>query len=297
MSQETFKDKKRGLGKGLDSLFKETEKISKNRIPQPALSSEGYRNLELIKIKIDLDQPRKTFSEKSLEELSQSILKNGILQPLVVSENKQGFYHIIAGERRFRAAQKAGLKKVPVIIRAVESKKETLEVALIENLQREDLNVLEEAEAYEKLIREYHMTQVQVAEAVNKERSTVANILRILSLPSSVKTYLQKGELSLGQAKVLLSCPIKALQIEFAKKAVKNQLNVRKLQALVSSHTKKSSNLETKRDLSFLKPLTNQLEKKFRTTVRINYRGGKGTIEMEFYSNEQLSELVKTLRT
>ena len=297
MSKEVYKNRKRGLGRGLESLFSENmgfEAREKDTLKNTL--GPSYEDIPLSKIKPDLKQPRKTFSDPSLEQLSESLKTKGVLQPLLVSKQKDGFYKIIAGERRYRAAQKAGLEKVPVVVRTPSSDKETLEWALVENLQREDLNILEEAKAYKRLIESFHMTQQEVALAVSKERSTVANVLRLLQLPESVQAYLSSEELSLGHAKVLLSCSSKKTQQDLARKAVRQNLSVKALKKLVDSQTFVKKKKVLPKENVFLKPIQKELERKFQTTVKMDYHQGKGKILFEFYSNEQFSQILDELR-
>lgn len=298
MSIDTYKDRKRGLGKGLESLFSENP-ISPQQTHSSSKENEVYKELSLTKIKPDPKQPRKYFSEKELEQLTHSISEKGILQPLVVTpdQDHEGNYTIIAGERRFRAAFKAGLHRVPVVIRKVKNSKEALEWALIENIQREDLNILEEAEAYETLMKSHKLTQQDISEVVSKDRSSIANTLRLLTLPPMVKTFLREGKLSFGQAKVLLSCPSKNLQTSLARKAIKQGLSIKKLQKLIDSYgDKKEIEIKKETNIPFLKPIIKELERKFHTTVKIDYKKGKGKVELEFYSNEQFTEMIESLR-
>lgn len=246
-------------------------------------------------------QPRRTFEKESLQELAQSIKENGILQPIIARRTKSGKLEIIAGERRWRASQIAGLHEVPVILR-VFNDKEALELAIVENIQREDLNAIEEAEGYSRLITEFKLSQQQVAEKVGRDRATVANAVRLLLLPPQVKEMISKDEISVGHAKVLLSLQEPSKQIEVAKKVLKEKIAVRKLEKLVQSILKGSS-IEDE-----VKPSTNkvsqilisgvesELQKLLGTKVNIDYSDAKGKISIYFYSDDEFNNLSDRLK-
>lgn len=280
----------RGLGRGLDSLFANTcGEISAEIQP----NQSGITTLLLRDIEPDKNQPRKEFEEKSLIELSQSIEKHGVLQPIVVRATDVGTYKIIAGERRWRAARKAGLKEVPVIIKNVEDR-EAMELALIENLQREDLDPIEEAMGYKQLIDKYQFTQEEVANKVSKSRSAVTNSLRILSLPTEVVAYLRQGELSMGHAKVILSLSEDNLQKKVAQEVVKNKLNVRETETLCKKEqNKKNKGVKTttsKSRPSIVAETEISLQEILGTKVDIKYNKGQGSLNIHFNSQEQLKE-------
>lgn len=246
-------------------------------------------------------QPRRSFEKEPLQELAQSIKENGILQPIVARRTTSGKLEIVAGERRWRAAQLAGLHEVPVILRNFNDK-EALELAIVENIQREDLNPIEEAEGYSRLISEFKLSQQQVAEKVGKDRATVANAVRLLSLPSEVKEMIAENDLSVGHAKVLLSLPDSKKQIEFAKKVINEKLAVRKLEKMVQAIIKGQEDVQ---DLSsvdsgvhrrLIASLTDELQKALGTKVTIDYLNAKGKISIHFYSDAELTNVADKLR-
>lgn len=269
--------------------------------PVPAPSEGRVWQVGIDKLKAGIYQPRKTFEKTSLQELSQSIKENGILQPLIVRKTANGHFEIVAGERRWRAAQQAGLHEVPVLIRQYEDK-ETLELSIIENVQREDLNPIEEAEAYARLASEFHLSQQQISEKVGKERATVANAIRLLALPEQVKNLVGEGRLSVGHAKVLLSLPDGRKQNDLARQVIDEKWPVRKLEKVVSeiltapavgaADTSKASNTMTQ----LVEALGEEMQKVLGTKVAIDYKDGKGQIRLSFYSNEQLNQIVDQLK-
>jgi ParB family chromosome partitioning protein len=246
-------------------------------------------------------QPRKSFTEQALQELADSIREQGIVQPLIVRE-RHGRFEIIAGERRWRASQIAGLKELPVIVREADDRT-VLELALIENLQRENLNPLEEAQGYSQLIGQFNLTQEQAAVKVGKSRTVVANALRILKLPASIQVQLRDGTISVGHAKVILGLPTETLQIKGAERVVKDGLNVRQTEELVaklnaastlSNPSVKPSSPTAARDAN-LAALENQLREKFGTKVRFKYNKGKGSMEIGFFSDDELNRILGLL--
>lgn len=285
--------KKMGLGKGLDSMIppkstgtkavKETEKINKT----------GETILKINEVEPNKDQPRKNFNEDSLLELSESIKLHGIVQPLVVSKKKD-YYEIIAGERRWRAAKMAGLKEVPVVIKDY-SPQEIMEVALIENIQREDLNPVEEAKAYQGLIKEYNLKQDEVAEKVSKSRTAITNSLRLLKLDDRVLDLLVNESISSGHARALLSLSDKEQQYSVATKIFDEKLSVRETEKLVKSITnpvKKAPKKELKNDFVY-RDIEEKLKQKIGTKVKINRKTEqKGKIEIEYYSPEELEKIL-----
>lgn len=254
-------------------------------------------NLAIEKVNPNPYQPRQVFDKEPLQELAESIKEKGIIQPILVRKNEDSSFEIIAGERRWRAAQLAGLKEIPAIIKDSDTK-EVLELALIENIQRENLNPVEEAEAYEFLIKKYNMTQQDLAQKVGKDRASVANILRILQLQPGVRQMVSKGELSLGQAKVLLSLTDSKLQEQLATKARDESLSVRVLEKLVAKAklppvVEKEG--EDPRNLA-AKNLGEELQKLLGSKVVLDYDQGKGRIVINFYSDQELNQIVDTLR-
>ncbi len=241
-------------------------------------------------------QPRKSFEKEPLQELSQSIKENGILQPIIVRKRKAGGYEIIAGERRWRAAQLAGLHEVPVLIKDYSNEK-TLELSIIENIQREDLNPIEEAEAYHRLASEFSLTQQQIAEKVGKDRATIANSLRVLTLPNEVLEMIKEKTLSLGHAKVLLSVDDSELQVKFAKKCREGKVSVRQLEKHIQSEKRQitpTSELEQRKQAA-INNVAEMIQKKLGTKVNIEYHKGQGKIQIHFYSDEEFNSLTQKM--
>jgi ParB family chromosome partitioning protein len=251
-------------------------------------------------------QPRTHFEKDKLEELSNSIKQNGILQPIVARKLPNGKFELIAGERRWRAAQLAGLHEVPVILKNLENQA-TLEMAIIENIQREDLNPIEEAEAYQRLASEFNLTQQQVAEKVGKDRATVANMMRLLALPLQVRDMVTKSEISAGHAKVLLSLPNMTKQIELAKKVLQQKISVRQLEKMVATEAaaeksgmteaaSKPAGVHAQVAQKLVAGMAEQLQKTLGTKVSIDYLNSKGRISIHFYSDEELTQIVERLK-
>lgn len=279
--------KKKGLGKGLGALIPDADLLSK--------SGEQFFYCEIEEISPNPYQPRQHVRDKALEELVNSIRERGVLQPLLVRKAEQG-YEIIAGERRWRAAQMAGLQRVPVIIKE-SAAPEAVELALIENIQRKDLNPIEEAEAYSRLQQEFQLNQEDVARKIGKDRSTVANMLRLLKLPERIRTDLLEGVLSMGHARTLLTLSNKSLQLEARNMAVKRGLSVRETEKLVQSLLKgrKKRQAPPQQD-SHLRSISDQLIRHFGTRVKITRRGKRGKIEIEFYSDDDLQRILDLLQ-
>lgn len=242
------------------------------------------------------NQPRQVFDKEPLDELAASIKEKGIIQPLLVRKSEDDTFEIIAGERRWRAAQIAGLKEVPAILKQTQDQ-EVLELALIENIQRENLNPVEESEAYDFLMKKYNLTQQDLANKVGKERATVANMLRLLQLQPGVRQMLSRGELSMGQAKVLLSITDGKLQEKLAEKAKGESLSVRALEKLVAK-AKEGPEKPEKEDLptKAARALQEELQKLLGSKVQLDYNGGKGKIVINFYSDQELNQIADTLR-
>ena len=281
--------KKSGLGRGLSEIFMQNESEDSN----------STVTLRISEIEPNKNQPRRDFEPEALNELSESIAQHGILQPLVFG----GGYEIVAGERRFRAARMAGLTEVPVVIREL-TDAQTMELALIENLQREDLTDLELAKGYESLMKEYDMTQEQVASTVNKSRSSVANTLRLMKLPESVKTMLTNSDITSGHARALLSLENDELMEQAAQQIVENSLSVRETEKLVSQMCKSSeSNVEVvvkeKKDRrpQYYREVELSLSEAFGRKVTVNQKNkNNGTLVLEFYGEEDLKELLKRFK-
>ncbi|MBI4690566.1 MAG: ParB/RepB/Spo0J family partition protein [Nitrospirae bacterium] len=271
------------LGKGLEALIPE--------------KGEEILNLEVNRI-FPGEQPRKIFRDDSLKELSVSIKEKGILQPIIVSRVGDGSFKLIAGERRWRAAQIAGLKKIPAIVKNVASK-DSLEIALIENIQREDLNPIETAEAFNRLLKDFDLTQEGLSERVGKERATVANYLRLLKLPEEIKSLISNGSLSMGHARAVLSIEGKSNQTEAARRVIRKGLSVRETEALAKNISllegKKSKGRKLHKDPQ-IASLEDKLIKSLGTKVRIQHRGKNGgRIEIEYYSLDELDRLLEIL--
>lgn len=275
--------KKSNLGRGLDSLIPKEDKL------------EGYTIASINEVKPNASQPRKEFDEDAISELANSIKEKGILQPLVVRTIENG-YEIIAGERRWRAAQRAGVTKVPVIVKEA-SDREVMELALIENLQREDLNPIEEAVAYQQLIDEYELTHEDVSQQIGKERSTITNQLRLLKLPDEAKEALIAGDITAGHARAILSIESPAEAREALRAIQKQRLSVRNTEQLIKKISKRNKKDKTTGPENiYLKQVIDELKNSLSTQVRIVDKQGKGKIEIDYYSNDELERLVSILK-
>ena len=293
--------RKGGLGKGLDSLIPIGAMDEENEIAlKEKKDSETDQKEMFVKISLvepNRDQPRKKFEEGSLEELADSIRQYGILQPLMV-QKKKDHYEIIAGERRWRAAKLAGLKEVPVLVREY-SPQEVMEIALIENLQREDLNPIEEAQAYKRLIEEFHLRHEEIAERVSKSRTAVTNSMRLLKLDPRVQDYLVDGMISGGHARTLLSIEDPEVQAQTAEKVIRDNLSVRDTEKLVKNVLNPPKKVEKKpeRDEIFYEQMSNQLSEYFETKVNVRKKDeNRGKIEIEYFSLEELERITSMLR-
>ncbi len=283
------KRKKLALGRGLDALIPDFEPEQDN--------PREYFLCDVDLIRPNRYQPRQHFSDDDLEELGNSIKAQGIIQPLLVRRIDHG-YELVAGERRLRAARKVGLTKVPVVYRDV-SDAELLEMSIVENIQREDFNPIEEAEAYHRLITEFKLTQDQAAERVGKSRSAVANFLRLRNLPQQIKDSIVDGSLSMGHARALLGVDKKAAQIDIWRKVVSRGLSVRETESLVRQlrveRTPRRSPPSSSEDVYF-SDVTADLSRHFGTKVNIKRRGKVGKLEIEFYSDDDLDRLLRQLK-
>ena len=281
---------KGGLGRGLDSLFADT-------LPENESESGGeVTTLPLRDIEPDKDQPRKAFEEESLTELAASITEHGLLQPIAVRPKPLGAgYVIIAGERRWRAARMAGLAQVPVVIRDV-SDEQAMELALIENLQREDLDPVEEATGIRELMTRCGLTQEQAAQKLGKSRSALANSLRLLNLPENVLELLKSGFLNIGHANVILSLPAPELQEQAAQIIADNQLNVRQAEALCKKLAKPAKEPREPKPRGTLPvEVEESLKQVLGSEVNVAYHDGKGRLTVHFYSDEQLRAFANLL--
>lgn len=299
--------KRKGLGKGIDSLIPDTGsakgKTSTNS--KPVVKEVVKEVIKEIKVPADTmmkisdiepnrDQPRKSFDKEALEELADSIRQFGIIQPIVV-QKKDDYYEIIAGERRWRAAKLAKIKEVPVVIKEY-TKQEVMEIALIENIQRKDLNPIEEALAYKSLIDEYHLKQDELAKRVSKSRAAIANAMRLLRLTDEIQNMLVNDEISMGHARALLALDQEDLQLEAAKVVIEKGLSVRDTEKLVKSilNPKQVKLPIPSSDDAVYESIATKLREKLGTKVSINHKkGGKGKIEIEYYSKEEFERILE----
>lgn len=276
-------DKRRGLGRGLAALI---------------AAEEGVRSLSVAQIHPNRQQPRTLFDEAGLEELAASIRTQGLIQPLIVTPTAQGTYTLVAGERRWRAAQRAGLKVVPVVVRQVRDDRELLELALVENLQRTDLNPIEEAEAYRSLQQSFGLSQEEIADRVGKARSAVTNTLRLLRLPAEIQDFLRNGQLTEGQARPLLAVGDAAEQLRLATRAVREGLSARSMEAIAGGASA-SGRRSVRRGAKPIEPhaaaAAERLTKELQTKVEIERRGKGGIVRIHFHSEEELIGLFERL--
>ncbi|EEJ71623.1 ParB/RepB/Spo0J family partition protein [Lactobacillus ultunensis] len=277
--------KKGGLGRGIEALFEDEPQIEE---------TEEVQELNLGDIRPNPYQPRKRFDDKSLKELSDSIKENGVFQPIIVRKSVNG-YEIIAGERRYRASKLAKKKTIPAIVRKFDES-QMMEVAVLENLQREDLTPLEEAQAYEMLQKNLGLTQEEVSKRMGKSRPYIANYLRLLTLTNKTKRMLQHGELSMGQARTLLGLKDKDKIDALAKKVVKEGMPVRKVEALVSEMNAKKPRKKSVKKSAFIRASENQLSNKFGASVNISEtKKGKGHLSIDFASADELNRILDLL--
>lgn len=280
---------KRGLAKGLSSMLDTAESVIDNNI---------VHELKIIDVEPNKNQPRKTFDDEKLTALTNSIAEMGVILPIIVVKNESGRYTIIAGERRWRASKLAGLKTIPAIIKNYEEK-EAAEVSLIENLQREDLNPIEEAKGYKSLIDGFSMTQEEISKRVGKSRSAITNSLRILNLPDSIIKMLITGDITQGHARALLSLPSDNDKILLANKIISSGMTVRQTEDAVRNFSKPTKKVKTKKEKIYeteIKSIEDKLSKSFSTKVKIKHGEKKGKIEIEYYGNEDLDRILKILK-
>lgn len=300
--------KQRGLGRGLDSLIVETTPVSvveekepkTTKNPNISSKSAGESAGEVIyvglnDVKPNSNQPRKIFDEEKIQELADSITTHGIIQPLIVRPAKVG-YEIVAGERRYRAARKAGLKKIPCIVREF-TDKENMLIAIIENMQREDLSAIEEAQGLAEMMDFYGLTQEEVSKSVGKSRPYISNSVRLLELPEEVKTMLANKVITAGHGRALLAIKDQAKIIDLAKKIEKEGLSVRAVERLCAEKSTPRSKARKKTKGADVLSVEQELKDIFGTKVSIEPRGNKGVIEIEYYNDEELNRLIDMLRT
>jgi ParB family transcriptional regulator, chromosome partitioning protein len=279
---------KKVLGRGLGALIPQRQEAPEVH------ATPGLAEIPISQIQPNPYQPRKTFNEASIEELARSVREHGIVQPLVVTRAGDK-YKLIAGERRFRAAQKAGLTTVPALIKEMMQEGDALQIALIENIQREDLNPIEEALAYHQLHDDFQLTQEEISKRVGKERSTVANFLRLLKLPDPVKKLLASGQLSMGHARALLAIESPKKQEQLADRVVRKNLNVRQTEMLASESSPKTAEKKEKEKDVFTRDAEDKLQRTLRTKVEIDRRRRGGVIHIRYGSEDELIRVVDEL--
>ncbi|WP_088042126.1 ParB/RepB/Spo0J family partition protein [Bacillus sp. EAC] len=278
----------KGLGKGIGAFFQDIDQ---------QLNEEVVQEISLKELRPNPYQPRKFFDEIAMQELTQSVIEHGILQPIIARKSIKGF-QIVAGERRFRAAKNAGLNTVPVIVRDL-TEEQMMELAVLENLQRDDLNPLEEAEAYQTLIEQLHLTQEQLAKKLGKSRPHIANYLRILTLPNSVQEMVENGTLSMGHGRALLGLKRKGLIEGTALKVIEKNLSVREVETLVNELNSNVSRETIKKLPSknvFFSEYEDVLQEKFGTSVKIKSVKDKGKIEIQFFNKEDLERILSIIK-
>ncbi|PYQ35617.1 MAG: chromosome partitioning protein ParB [Acidobacteria bacterium] len=279
-------NQKKVLGRGLGALIPQRGDLDPLR--------DGLAQIPITQITPNPYQPRKAFNEASIEELARSVREHGIVQPIVVTRTSGSHYRLIAGERRLRAAQRAGLQTVPAVIKELLKEGDSLQIALIENIQREDLNPIEEAGAYHQLHDEFGLTQEEISRRVGKERSTVANFLRLLRLPDSVKELLAAGQLTMGHARALLSVDSAKRQEQLAERVVKSNLNVRQTEMLAATTSAKPAKRAKPKDV-FTRDAEEKLTRSLRTKVDIDRRRRGGVIHIRFASEDDLIRIFDEL--
>ncbi|WP_195989105.1 ParB/RepB/Spo0J family partition protein [Clostridium sp. D53t1_180928_C8] len=291
--------KKFGLGKGLNALIPEDTILStlENKTEKNQdIKEKGSILIDINLIKSNEEQPRKSFDDEKIMELAESIKSNGIIQPLILRKDNNE-YIIVAGERRWRAAKSIGIKEVPAIIMEL-TEKQVLEISLIENIQREDLNSIEEAVAYKKLISDFNLTQEELSKRIGKSRVTITNTLRLLNLSADVQQYIIEGVISEGHGRALLGITDSKLQCELAQSVIDDKLSVRELEILIKKLKTSSSRTKTKSSKEanpYYKDVTYKLENYFGTKVNITNKNNKGKIEIEYYSEEDLQRILEII--
>ena len=281
--------KKFTLGKGLGALIPEVEEAEEN------VEESSKMLISINKIKSDEEQPRKLFDSEKIAELAESIKTHGIIQPLILRKYNEDQYIIVAGERRWRAAKMAGLKEVPAVIMEL-TDRDILEVSLIENIQRQDLNPIEEAIAYRKLLNDFNITQEELSKRIGKSRVTIANTIRLTNLDDRVQQYIIESIITEGHGRTLLAIDDKEKQYELAQKVIDEKLSVRELERLIKKLNDKEEKEKVIWSIDYLNPyykeVTNQLQNHFGTKVNILNKKNKGRIEIEYYSEEDLQRIL-----
>ncbi|WP_440250666.1 ParB/RepB/Spo0J family partition protein [Clostridium sp.] len=288
--------KKFGLGKGLNALIPEDTVILEPKKGKDKNDDNGYSLIDINLIKSNESQPRKSFDDEKIMELAESIKSNGIIQPLILRKDKDE-YIIVAGERRWRAAKYIGIKEIPSVIMDL-TEKQILEISLIENIQREDLNSIEEAIAYKKLISDFDLTQEQLSKRIGKSRVAITNTMRLLNLSEDVQQYIIEGVISEGHGRALLAITDSKLQCELAQNVIDDKLSVRELEFLIRKLKTKSepSKSKAKKETNpYYKEVIERLENYFGTKVNVTNKNNKGKIEIEYYSEEDLQRILEII--
>ena len=288
--------KKFGLGKGLNALIPEDTIILEPKKGKDKNDDNGYSLIDINLIKSNESQPRKSFDDEKIMELAESIKSNGIIQPLILRKDKDE-YIIVAGERRWRAAKYIGIKEIPSVIMDL-TEKQILEISLIENIQREDLNSIEEAIAYKKLISDFDLTQEQLSKRIGKSRVAITNTMRLLNLSEDVQQYIIEGVISEGHGRALLAITDSKLQCELAQNVIDDKLSVRELEFLIRKLKTKSepSKSKAKKETNpYYKEVIEKLENYFGTKVNVTNKNNKGKIEIEYYSEEDLQRILEII--
>ena len=288
--------KKFGLGKGLNALIPEDTVILEPKKGKDKNDDNGYSLIDINLIKSNESQPRKSFDDEKIMELAESIKSNGIIQPLILRKDKDE-YIIVAGERRWRAAKYIGIKEIPSVIMDL-TEKQILEISLIENIQREDLNSIEEAIAYKKLISDFDLTQEQLSKRIGKSRVAITNTMRLLNLSEDVQQYIIEGVISEGHGRALLAITDSKLQCELAQNVIDDKLSVRELEFLIRKLKTKSepSKSKAKKETNpYYKEVIEKLENYFGTKVNVTNKNNKGKIEIEYYSEEYLQRILEII--
>ncbi|GFN37167.1 ParB/RepB/Spo0J family partition protein [Tepidimicrobium xylanilyticum] len=281
--------KKRGLGKGLAALIPNEPIID---LIEEDKEANLVKNIDISSIFPNKEQPRKEFDDSLLEELKESIKQHGVLQPIIVRERETG-YEIVAGERRWRAAKTAGLKEIPCVVMEIDDE-EAVKLALIENLQRDDLNPVEEANAFKKLIEDYNLTHEEVAKSLGKSRSYITNSIRLLNLDKEIIELLEDGQITSGHGRALLSIKDSKERKKIAKQILEDKLNVRDTEKIVKGKRKKKSIKKKEEDL-FVKEVEEKLMNRLGTKVTLDLKKDKGTIQIEFYGDEDLERILELI--
>lgn len=295
--------KNRGLGRGLDALFADrapivnpdAEETVETTVEKKKVSDNSIVYININDIKPNENQPRKVFNEEKISELAASIIEHGIIQPLVVRKHGRG-YEIVAGERRWRASRKAELKEVPCIIRDF-TDEENMLVAIIENMQREDLNPIEEAEGINQMIKTYGLTQEEVSKSVSKSRPYITNALRLLKLPENVQSLVTEGKISSGHARALIPVTDNKVQQDICDRIINEGLSVRKVEEIASDLGKPRKKPVKKVKSADTVHVENELKNIYGTKVNIKEKGKKGTIELEYYNHDELNRLIELLKS